>query len=93
MTVAYIILTHSYICICISLQLLSKKTQIAFLRGFFAFCGITFKSIEIRPVLKAPKSDHLNLSFVKDIHTVGGKMAKNDRKTAIYQLQILVKSL
>ena len=30
--------------------------------------------------------DRLNLSFVKDEHTVGKKMARNGPKTAIYQL-------
>ena len=33
-----------------------------------------------------PQNDHLNYSFVKDIHIVGKKMARNGQKTAFYQL-------
>ena len=32
-----------------------------------------------------PQNDRLNFSFVKDIHAVGEKMARNGRKTAICQ--------
>ena len=35
----------------------------------------------------------MNLSFLKDIYVVFKKMARNGRKTAIYQSQILVISL
>ena len=35
------------------------------------------------------QNDCLNLRFMKDIHVVGRKMARNCRKTTIYQLQIL----
>ena len=35
----------------------------------------------------------LNLSFVKDIDTVGKKMTRNGCKMAIYQMQILMINL
>ena len=38
-------------------------------------------------------SPTMNLSFVKAIYVVSEKMARNGRKTAIYQLQVLVISL
>ena len=41
----------------------------------------------------APQNDRWNLSFVKHSYVVGKKMTGNGRKTAIYQLQILVISL
>ena len=44
----------------------------------FVFCVITFESIKIQ-THSAPQNDRLNLIFVKDEHTVGGKMARNDR--------------
>ena len=56
----------------------------------FAFCVITFESIQTR---LAPQNDRLNLSFVKYIYANGGKLARNGRKTAICQSQILVNSL
>ena len=41
-----------------------------------------------------PHNDHLNLSFLKDIHVVGKKKpAINGRKTAIHQSQIFASSL
>ena len=40
--------------------------------------AITFDPIEIQ-TRQAPQNDRLNLSFVKDKHTVGDKMARNDR--------------
>ena len=43
----------------------------------FAFCVITFEPIEIQNC-SAPQNDCLNLNFVKDIHVVGKKMARND---------------
>ena len=45
---------------------------------------MTFEPIEIQNH-KAPQNDRLNLSFVKDEHTNGKKMARNGRKTAIYE--------
>ena len=57
-----------------------------------AFCVITFDPIKIQTHL-APQNDRLNLSFVKDIYADGGKLARNGRKTAICQSQILVNSL
>jgi hypothetical protein len=65
----------------------SKKKQ-----EIFAFCVITFEPIEIQ-TRSAPQNDRLNLSFVKDLHLVFEKMARNGRKTAIYLSQILVNSL
>ena len=49
-----------------------------------AFCVITFEPIEIQNH-EAPQNDRLNLSFVKDEHTNGEKMARNSRKTTIYE--------
>ena len=40
-----------------------------------------------------PQNVRLNLSFVKDFHIVGTKMARNGRKMAIYQMQILMINL
>jgi hypothetical protein len=56
---------------------------------FFAFCVITVVPIMIQTCLE-PKNDRLNLSFVKDFHIVGTKMARNGSKMAIYQMQILI---
>ena len=36
----------------------------------FAFCVINFEPIKIQ-TCSVPQNDHLNLSFVKDIHVVG----------------------
>ena len=33
----------------------------------------------------APQNDRLNLSFVKDVHEVGKKMARNGHKMAVYE--------
>ena len=41
----------------------------------------------------APQNDRLNLTFVKAIYAVAGKMARNVRKMLIYETQILDKSL
>ena len=57
-----------------------KKSQME----ICAFCVITFEPIEIQNP-KAPQNDHLNLSFVKNEHTNGEKMARNGLKTAIYE--------
>ena len=35
--------------------------------------------------LLVPQNEGLNLSFVKDIHVVGKKMARNGHKMAIYE--------
>jgi phosphoribosylaminoimidazole carboxylase (NCAIR synthetase) len=45
----------------------------------FVFCVISFEPIKIQ-TCSAPQNDRLNLSFVKDIHVVGKKMARNGRK-------------
>ena len=47
----------------------------------FAFRVITFEPIEVQ-THSAPQNDRLNLSFVKDFHIVGTKMARNDCKMA-----------
>ena len=49
----------------------------------FAFCVITFEPIEVQTCL-SPQNDRLNLSFVKDIHVDGRKLARNGRKTALF---------
>ena len=56
---------------------------------FLANCVNIFHKTKIQTCLE-PQNDHLNLSFVKNINTIVKKMAKNGRKTAIYQLQIFV---
>ena len=58
----------------------------------FAFFAITFEPIGIL-THSAHQNDRLNLSFVRDKHRVGKKMARNGRKMAIYQLQILMINL
>ena len=57
-----------------------------------AFCVITVVPIMIQ-TCSAPQNDRLNLSFVKDFHIVGTKMARSGRKMAIYQMQILMINL
>ena len=68
-----------------------QKTQVrSFLQKKWKrkyFCVITFEPIKFLTCSR-PQNDRLNFSFVKDIHVVGEKMARNGRKTAIYQLQI-----
>ena len=50
----------------------------------FAFCVITFEPIEIQ-TRSASQNDHLNLSFVKDKHTYGKKMARKGPTTVVCQ--------
>ena len=50
----------------------------------FGFCVIIIVPIKIQ-TQSAPQNDHLNLSFVKDEHTNGKKMARNGLKPAIYE--------
>ena len=38
-------------------------------------------------LVRTPQNDHLNLSFVKDIHMVGKNMARNDPKTTTPQFR------
>jgi hypothetical protein len=38
----------------------------------FSFCVVTFEAIKVQ-TYSAPQNDRLDLSFVKDIHIVGGK--------------------
>ena len=45
------------------------------------FHVVAFDLIRIQTGL-APQNEHQNLSFVKDIHVVGKKMTRNDRKIA-----------
>jgi hypothetical protein len=68
----------------------AKKGSIGFLSFllFSAFCVITFVPIKIK-THAAPQNDRLNLSFVKDEHIDGKKMARNGHRRAIYQLLFL----
>ena len=50
----------------------------------FAFCVITFQPIISKTCL-APQNDRQNLSFVKDEHTYGKKMARKGRSKVIYK--------
>jgi hypothetical protein len=50
----------------------------------FAFCVMTLEPIKIQ-TCSAPQNDCLNLSLMKDIHVVSGKMARNGRKSVIYE--------
>ena len=45
---------------------------------------VAFDPIKIL-TLKAPQSDGLNLSFLKDSNVVAKKMARNGHKMAIYE--------
>ena len=49
----------------------------------FAFCVITFEANH--KYFKAPQNDCQNLSFVKDEHTYGKKMARNGCTKVIYK--------
>ena len=49
------------------------------------FYAINFEPFKIKK-RSAPQNDHLNLSFVKDKHVDGRKMARYDLKMTIYQL-------
>ena len=53
-----------------------KKKLNCFFFAFFSFCVITSVPIKIQ-TRSAPLKDCLNLSFVKDEHIVGEKMARN----------------
>ena len=65
------------ICFCTELQ---KKKEME----IFAFCVTTFQPI-IRKTCWAPQNDRQNLSFVKDDHTHGKKMARKGRTKVIYK--------
>ena len=56
----------------------------------FAFLAITFEPIGIL-THSEHQNDHLNLSFVKDKHTVSQKMARNGSKRAIYFVIFILK--
>ena len=47
----------------------------------FLFCVITFEPI----LSKTPQNDRQSLSFVKDGHTYGEKVARNGRTKVIYK--------
>ena len=53
-------------------------------RCFNWYYVVAFDQIKIL-TLKAPQSDGLNLSFVKDYNVVAKKMAINSHKMAIYE--------
>ena len=48
------------------------------------FYVVTFDPIEIQ-THQAPQNDRLNLSFLKDFHVVGEKMARKGHKMAIFE--------
>ena len=50
--------------------------------SLLGFCVKKFVPIKIK-THTAAQNDHLNLSFVKDVHIVGKKMARSGCKTAI----------
>ena len=50
----------------------------------FAYCVITFEPI-ISKTFQAPQNDRQNLSFVKDEHTYGKKVARKGRTEVIYK--------
>jgi hypothetical protein len=50
----------------------------------FAYCVITFEPI-ISKTCQAPQYDRQNLSFVKDAHTYGKKVARKGRTEVIYK--------
>ena len=56
----------------------------------FAFCVITFEPI-ISKTCHAPQNDRQNISFVKDEHAHGKKMAKKDLKKVIYEGKFISK--
>ena len=53
-------------------------------KSFNWYYVVAFDQIKIL-TLKAPQSDGLNLSFVKDFNVVAKKMARNGHKMAIYE--------
>ena len=57
----------------------SKKTEME----IFAFCVITFEPIITKT------SDHNDLSFVKDKHTYGEKMARKGHSRVIYKFSFV----
>ena len=66
------------------LQFCKGKRHLGFFAflSFLGFCDITFVPIKIK-THQAPQNDRLYLSFVKDVHIVGKKMARSGCKTAI----------
>ena len=50
----------------------------------FAYCVLTFEPI-ISKICQAPQNDRQNLSFVKDEHTYGKKVARKGRTEVIYK--------
>jgi hypothetical protein len=50
----------------------------------FAFCVITFEPI-LSKTCSAPQNDRQSLSFVKDEHTYGEKMARKGHTKLIYK--------
>ena len=50
----------------------------------FAYCVLTFEPI-ISKTCQAPQNDRQNLSFVKDEHTYGKKVARKGRTEVIYK--------
>ena len=66
-------------------QYCRKNMHLSFLGfGFFPFCVIIIVPIMIQTSL-GPQNVRLNLSFVKDKHTYGKKMARKGPTTVVYQ--------
>ena len=66
-------------------QYCRKKMHLSFLGFvFFPFCVIIIVPIMIQTSL-GPQNVRLNLSFVKDKHTYGKKMARKGPTTVVYQ--------
>jgi hypothetical protein len=61
----------------------SREDHLQIANAPFAFCNINSEPNEVQ-TNSAPQNDHLSLSFVKDIHVHGGKLAINGKKTAIW---------
>ena len=79
-----------------------QKTQKTQMRSFLqnqetekvGFCVITKIQLTIKiQTCSAPLNERLNLSFVKNNYVEGENLARNGRKTAICQSQIMVISL
>ena len=55
----------------------------------FVFCEIAFEPIITR-TCQAPQNDLQNLSFVKDEHSYGEKMARKSRTKVIHKVSFIV---
>ena len=69
---------------CLFISCCILKVSQAYLRPPFTSEANYFEPINIQTCY-APQNDRLNLSFVKDKHTNGKKLARNGRNTIIYK--------